>query len=105
MQLFCPVDHPLRKGRTALRNLALRDRPVFNPATTLFSDEGVWQAVSLIAQRILQRDEAVSPLAQDFEQLSDVICFEVARVQQQNLFWFVADDLWKVALRRQTLSR
>src|SRR5580704_14955602 len=88
MQLFCPVDHPLRKGRTALR-----DRPVFNPATTLFSDEGVWQAVSLIAERILQRDEAVSPLAQDFEQLSDVICFEVARVQQQNLFWFVADDL------------
>ena len=62
MQLFCPVDHPLRKDRTALRNLALRDRPVFNPATTLFSDEGVWQAVSLIAERILQRDEAVSPL-------------------------------------------
>ena len=66
---------------------------MIDPTCAFFPDVGVRQAVGLIAERVFESDEAVAALAQNVEQFADVVGFEIARVQQQNLLRFVAYNL------------
>src|SRR5215469_2749629 len=67
MQLLRGIDDPLwHLGRTG-RNPALRDRPMIDPARPFFSNIGIRQTVGRVAQRILERDEAVAAFSQDGE--------------------------------------
>ena len=92
------VNDPLRKHRRALRGLALSDRPVIDPAGAFFSHISVGQAVGLIAQRVTQRDEVIAAFAHDVEQFANVVGLELVAVQQQDLFWFITDGLFRELL-------
>src|SRR6266705_5602276 len=73
-----------REDGSAERRTAARDGPVLQPASSLFSDIRVGHTVGLIAQGILQSDEAIATLAKLLEQLTDVIGFQWIGVKQQN---------------------
>src|SRR5207302_845712 len=85
-------NHPRRKLRRTLWRLAPRNRPVIEPARPFFAHKRVRQAISLIAQRIFQRDEPVPALSDHLGQLIEVVGFQLIAMQQQNLFGLVPND-------------
>src|ERR1700674_2212690 len=87
-----------REDGSTERRVAARDGPVLQPASSLFSNAGVRHAIRLIAQRILQRNEAIAALAKHLEQFADVISFQLSGVKQQNMFRFVTDEVTRELL-------
>src|SRR5580658_9633548 len=98
MQCVRTVDHPLWKHGSSLGRVAESDCPVLDPSRAFFADEGVGQAVGLIAESVAQSDEAITSFAQEIEEFADVVGFELIRVQQKNLLWLIADGLFRKLL-------
>src|SRR4029077_7384006 len=94
MQALRPAHYPLRKPGSPARRLAQRDGPVIEPACAFLSHVGVGQSVRRIAQSVAQRDEMVASFAHDIEEVADVVGLELIAVEQQDLFWLVADGLF-----------
>ena len=78
-----------RKFGAAVRNFSARDSPLFEPTVAMFADVSVGQAVSVIVERGFECDEPVSAFAKEFEDVAQVIGFEIVAMKKDNLRKFV----------------
>ena len=76
MQRVRAIDNPLGEHRRVLGRMAACNGPVVNPICALFTNVLIRDAVCGVPKRILQSDELIPTLAQEIEQLTNVIGFE-----------------------------
>src|SRR5262249_26713949 len=71
--------------------MAARDGPLHEPAYAVVTDIGIGGAICEIVERGFERDEVVASLAKHFEKITEMVCFQIVAVEQDDLRRLVAE--------------
>ena len=89
----------MRKFRFArTQRTAKADGPLFEPTAAVLPDERVWRAVREVVEGRFKSDKPVAALAQDVQQVSKVVGFEIIAMEKDDLWKFIPEEILRKLL-------